>query len=224
MMMHQSAPNIQQFIEQISACLSHELNDPLEEIQQQLAECNGLAAEQMQAWQATLQLVRDRQLVLRDLTYLMQNREPASEVVIQEIVAQAVSECQPLIQAAGAVVECESLPVLLARKRQLVRLFTQLIDNAIRHNTATHPQVTVAAETSDAGTTFIIRDNGAGFEPKYLPLALGLFQHVPGNAATAGLRAGLSLCHCIVANHGGDISCRQDKQIQGFEMLVTMVG
>lgn len=99
-------------------------------------------------------------------------------------------------------------PGLVARADpKLVRaVIENLLGNAwkftSRHETA---RIEVGADRSDGGTTFFVRDDGAGFDMRYAGNLFGAFQrlHTPDQFEGTGI--GLATVQRIVHRHGGTV-------------------
>lgn len=124
--------------------------------------------------------------------------------------ARAEANLGKLLDDAGAEVEQGSLPTVQADDGQMVRLFQNLIENAVKYRSpARPPHVRISAEAAPGGYWIIrVADNGLGMDPAQAPRAFQLFQRLqPTGAGPAGegTGLGLALCHKIVTRHGGSI-------------------
>src|SRR5262249_23563958 len=92
-------------------------------------------------------------------------------------------------------------------EEQLVRLFTNLLENAVRH-TPPGGGVTVAAERVSRQVLVSVRDTGEGIPPEHLPHVLERFYRVGAARAPApgGSGLGLSIAKGIAEAHGGTLS------------------
>jgi signal transduction histidine kinase len=72
------------------------------------------------------------------------------------------------------------------------------------------PQASIefGVEESKDGTTYFIRDNGAGFNPDYGDRLFVPFRRLHSAAEFPGTGIGLSIVQRIVRRHGGRISAR----------------
>jgi PAS domain S-box-containing protein len=119
--------------------------------------------------------------------------------------AEAVENLSLTIQEAGAQVACDPLPTIVADRAQLVRLFQNLIGNAIKYRGPDPPQVHVSASERDGSWEFRIRDNGLGIDPQYHERIFVIFQRLHAREEYSGTGIGLAVCKRIVERAGGTI-------------------
>ena len=105
-------------------------------------------------------------------------------------------------------VEFEIAPGLEARGD--TRLLRVALDNLLRNSwkyTAKQPAPRVEFRSADAngGRTFMVRDNGAGFDMKYADKLFGVFQRLHSAADFEGTGIGLATVRRIINRHGGRI-------------------
>ncbi|MEJ5197553.1 MAG: ATP-binding protein, partial [Anaerolineae bacterium] len=128
-------------------------------------------------------------------------------------VHSALSDLEMEIVESNAIVECDTLPTVLADASQLALLFRHLIGNALKFRGEAAPRVRIRARaaagsgTSGAGRfwEFAVQDNGIGIEPQYFDRIFVLFQRLHTRKKYAGSGIGLALCKRIVERHGGRI-------------------
>ena len=111
------------------------------------------------------------------------------------------------IDEAGArLVVPSPLPTVLGDGDELVRLFLNLIGNAVKYRGADRPPVvTVTAERHDMGWTVTVADNGIGIEPQYFERVFLIFQRLHKRGEYEGTGIGLAICKKIAEHHGGRI-------------------
>ncbi len=117
----------------------------------------------------------------------------------------ALANLQMAIEESGAAVTHDPLPTVMADQSQLVQLFQNLIDNAIKFRGEEPSQVHVGAEQEDHEWLFSVRDNGIGIDPQYRERIFVIFQRLHGREEYPGTGIGLAVCKRIVERHGGRI-------------------
>ncbi|WP_077033524.1 HAMP domain-containing histidine kinase [Pelomonas sp. KK5] len=88
----------------------------------------------------------------------------------------------------------------------LTQVWINLLSNAVKFSAKRDaPQVTVSAITDGEEHVYFVRDNGAGFNPKYQDKLFGVFQRLHDSESYAGTGVGLALVQRIVVRHGGRV-------------------
>jgi len=72
-----------------------------------------------------------------------------------------------------------------------------------------------------AACRLTIRDNGIGFDEKYLGRIFQVFQRLHGKEEYEGTGVGLAICRKIVQRHGGTITARS-RVGEGTAFVVTL--
>jgi signal transduction histidine kinase len=87
---------------------------------------------------------------------------------------------------------------------ELTRLFTNLLENAVRH-TPPEGTVTVCARVDATSVTVTVADTGEGIAPEHLPHLGERFYRVDAarTSGTGGTGLGLAICRSITEAHGG---------------------
>jgi signal transduction histidine kinase len=116
-------------------------------------------------------------------------------LALSDVVAEAIAELRPGLEAAGGKVLAGELAEVVGDRRALVRLFANLLDNAVRHRGPNPPEVTVTAARTGTRWRVTVADNGPGMDPAVLPRLFTVW----------GPGLGLAMCRRIVERHGGVI-------------------
>jgi light-regulated signal transduction histidine kinase (bacteriophytochrome) len=96
------------------------------------------------------------------------------------------------------------LPVVIADASMLRLVWQNLVDNAIKYSGAKDEAVIeVGVDESPSERVFWIRDNGAGFDMKYVDKLFGVFQRLHKASAFSGTGIGLASVRRIIARHDG---------------------
>ena len=102
----------------------------------------------------------------------------------------------------------------------LLRLFSNLLENAVRH-TPPSGRITLAAANEDDGVVVRIEDTGEGIPAEHLPHVCERFYRVDASRTRGhgGTGLGLAICQSIVEAHHGSLSI---ESIVGKGTTVTV--
>ena len=103
--------------------------------------------------------------------------------------------------------EIEDTPAADGDARLLRVVVENLLDNAWKF-TSREPEATIgfgADRDEDGATVFFVRDDGAGFDPRYAGSLFGPFQRLHGEEEFEGTGIGLATVARIVHRHGGRV-------------------
>lgn len=128
--------------------------------------------------------------------------EPAD---CEAVLEQTLTNLQIVIEDSGAVVTHDVLPTVMADGSQLVQLFQNLIDNAIKFRGGEPPRIHISAEQKGDEWIFSVRDNGIGIDPEFFERIFIIFQRLHGVNEHSGTGIGLAICKKIVERHDGRI-------------------
>ena len=223
-------------LRQFGAFVAHELRQPIATAQiwadvlEQRA--GDTLAESAQASLGKLRTAIERMkgLVDKELRLAAYATEVASieRVNLRSLVTEVVGELRPRIEKAGARVELGALPTVSADPSLLRRLFTNLLENALKHPRPGTPLVvrvdssTLAAENG-LGPRHEIRvaDNGRGFPSDEASRIFEIFARVRGNSEVEGSGLGLAICRRIAERHAGSIRA-EGRPGEGATFFVTL--
>ena len=132
---------------------------------------------------------------------------------VQDNLSAAISSSQAQIKVGG------NLPVVRGSPLQLVRLFQNLISNALKFKSAHRPEILISALDQGSYFRISVKDNGVGFDSSQSQKLFEPFERVPSKVEGFGL--GLSICKRIVEMHGGKIGVESAFGI-GSEFYFTL--
>lgn len=135
-----------------------------------------------------------------------------TEVNLEEVVRDVISDLEVRIQDTHALVEVGKLPVIKADNAQMYHLFQNLITNAIKFRKEDEaPRIVVralSAEDDFENVSIVVEDNGIGFEQEFAEQIFKPFERLHSQSKYDGSGLGLSICERIVSAHKGKINAK----------------
>ncbi|ARJ66962.1 hypothetical protein WV31_15435 [Magnetospirillum sp. ME-1] len=146
-------------------------------------------------------------LDLLEYSRIGRNALPDQAVDLGLALATAQSNLTVAIEESGATLNLpETLPSLCVDMGEFVRLFQNLIGNAIKYRSPDRaPVISVTATPRPNAWEFRIADNGIGIESQYYDRVFQIFQRLHSRAETAGTGIGLAVCKRVVNRYRGRI-------------------
>lgn len=87
----------------------------------------------------------------------------------------------------------------------VIKLFTNIFDNALKFNHNEAPLLEISSSEEPGYWVLSITDNGMGIEKEYHGKIFGIFQKLHNHSEYAGSGIGLALCEKIAVKHNGRI-------------------
>ncbi|HEX2606945.1 MAG TPA: ATP-binding protein [Flavisolibacter sp.] len=160
----------------------------------------------LQSMHAAAQRMRS---LIQDLLLFSQiNKEEIvlRPVDLNKIVGDVLNDLEMGIREKQARIDVQSLPQIQGDDRMIRQLFGNLISNSIKYSQEGTPLViTISSEQKGAAFELAFRDNGIGFDEKYLPQLFTLFQRLHPREKYKGTGLGLAICKKVADLHGGRI-------------------
>jgi|SRR5579872_258401 len=201
-------------LEQFAYVASHDLQEPLRTMRtyaQLLTEKYGgkLDAEADQFLGTIASASARMSSLVRDLLEYARattEEDRPSSVALDEDLEAALTHLDQAIQESGATITHDPLPTVRADRGQMVRLFQNLVGNAVKYRQPDRPlNVHIGAEQKGAEWVISVRDNGIGFDPKYAMTIFEPFKRLHTAEEYPGTGVGLTICRRIVQAQGGRI-------------------
>lgn len=217
---------------------SHDLQEPLRKIlvfsDRLLNSRDGNVSGDRQLYTEKIAKASQRmQKLINDLLIFSRKESEAvgfEEVVLNNLVADVLSDMEIEIERRGAVVKVDVLPVLWANPSGMRQLFQNLISNGIKfHKPDSIPIVSIYCDNSKTSLLdnpqtqcrIVIEDNGIGFDEKYAEEIFVVFKRLHSYHEFEGSGVGLSICKKIVDLHNGKISA-VGKPNEGAKFFIEL--
>jgi light-regulated signal transduction histidine kinase (bacteriophytochrome) len=126
-------------------------------------------------------------------------------VDLNELVRETLGDFHEETKKRNIVWKIHALPLVWADLALLRLVLVNLISNAVKFTGArTEARIEIGyALAESAETVIFIRDNGAGFDPKYTEKLFGVFQRLHSEEEFEGTGIGLANVQRIIRGHGG---------------------
>jgi two-component system sensor kinase FixL len=199
---------------------SHDLQEPLRKIvvfgDRLKEKCSDVLNEDAGDYLDRMQKAAARmQTLINDLltfSRVTSKARPFAPVILNQVANEVISDLEARIEHVQGRVEIGALPVIDAEELQMRQLLQNLIGNSLKFcRPEAPPVVSVAArkffdESGCEMCELTVRDNGIGFEDKYLDRIFNVFQRLHTRAEFEGNGMGLAIVKKIALYHGGDVT------------------
>ncbi len=219
-----------QELEQFAYVASHDLREPLRMVTSFLTLMerrmgDRLDEENLEYLSFARDGARRMDAMIRDLldySRIGRNQPDPQPVKLAQTVAEALANLRPGIEeAAASVTVADDLPTVQGNPAELVRLFQNLIGNALKYRAPDRPcRVEVLSRSNDGQPELVVRDNGIGIDPEFRDRIFGIFQRLHGRDTYDGTGIGLAACRKIADHHGATVLVRDAPDDQGVEFVV----
>jgi two-component system sensor kinase len=142
--------------------------------------------------------------------------------LVDDLVAEQKQELARSEPSRWVTVDRQPLPHNVGDRGLIGHAFRSLLANAFKFTRKVpDAHITVRAEVTPSEITYVVADNGAGFEMAYASRLFTAFQRLHGPDEFEGSGVGLSLAARVVRRHGGRIGA-EGSIGQGATFRVTL--
>lgn len=109
----------------------------------------------------------------------------------------------------STTIEIEDLPKVLGDPTLLQHVWSSLVENAVKYSSRRDDaHVRVWGERESARAVYHVRDNGVGFDMRYMSNLFGVFHRMHPNEEFAGNGIGLAIVRRAIERHSGSVWVR----------------
>lgn len=147
--------------------------------------------------------------------------EQFNSINLNIILKEAVSNLDTVVEQKNASIQYPDLPIINGNEIQMISLFQNLIENGIKYNTTSTPQVQFTVQQKDNFHQIFIKDNGIGISQEYHQKIFEMFKRLHTRNEYQGTGIGLALCKKIAQRHKGDLTVHQSDD-NGTTFLLAL--
>ena len=222
---------------------SHDLQEPLRKIAnfsdilmiRYESSLDERAQDYLSRIQASAKRMQSFIIALLSYSRLSTQKQPTAIVDLNEITQNVLNDLDVQIEQVGAYIQVEDLPLVKADPIQMHQLFLNLIGNSLKFRKQESPvkielkgKTVIGASLAESGNKYesgyfeiSIKDNGIGFDEKYLDRIYQPFQRLHRFDRYGGTGMGLAICRKIVERHAGEIEAHSSPG-QGATFIVRL--
>jgi signal transduction histidine kinase len=199
-------------LEAFSHSVSHDLRAPLRHIQGFASQLQAnavpsLSGTNLDSLTKIQQAAKRMGAMIDDLlafSHVGRSDLKKTNVNLDELVRDSLGDFQAETKKRNIIWEVRPLPPVQADRALLRMVLVNLISNAVKFSaTRAEAKIEIGSSVGDGETVVFIRDNGAGFDPKYAGKLFGAFQRLHSQDKFEGTGIGLANVQRIIHRHGG---------------------
>ena len=115
----------------------------------------------------------------------------------------------------------QAIQTIFFSKPMLLLVLQNLIQNGLKYNDKTRPEVSVEIQKKGDKHLFTVKDNGIGISAKYHTAIFEAFKTLANKSSTESSGLGLSICKNIIENYGGQIWVESiEKEGSTFSFII----
>jgi PAS domain S-box-containing protein len=142
------------------------------------------------------------------LSFSRLSRQPLRKLLFspRELVDQVLLSLSTERQGREIDLMIGDLPICQGDANLLKQVWVNLLSNAIKFTRRSEPaRIEIGAEQHDDEIFYFVRDNGTGFDMRYVDKLFGVFQRLHRPEDFEGTGVGLAIVQRIIRRHGGHV-------------------
>lgn len=151
---------------------------------------------------------RMKQMIDGLLSFSRMGREEisASQIDMEKLAGSVINELVTKNDREHIDVKIDQLPPIMGTPLLIRQVWVNLLSNAIKFTSKRERAVIeVGFKQADRETIYFVRDNGAGFNMKYVDKLFGVFQRLHSERDFEGTGVGLAIVRQVIHRHDGRI-------------------
>jgi signal transduction histidine kinase len=141
---------------------------------------------------------------------------------LNEMVKEVLADLQPECEGRQIDWRIGDLPSIECDPGLVKQVFANLLSNAVKYTRRREVAVIEVGQVAEEGAPVVfVRDNGAGFDDRYVGKLFGVFQRLHRAEDFEGTGVGLSTVQRIVKKHGGSVWAKGEVD-KGATFFLTL--
>ncbi len=116
----------------------------------------------------------------------------------------------------------ELLPTINASRMEMLVLFQNLIENGLKYNRSSQPEIHIRTEQSPNKLYIYVSDNGIGIKKEYQEKVFGIFKRLHHQNEYEGTGIGLATCRKIVGRYEGRVYAESEGEGKGTTFVIEL--
>lgn len=217
-------------LQQFAYIASHDLQEPVRKLlyysdtllSKYAPQLDTKAAGYLHNMAATSRRMRELIKDLLTFSQVNQVRKNFQEVDLNSILNESLQNLELVIKEKQGVVNAQLLPKVKADPGLMLQLFQNLVSNSLKYSQENvKPVLEITCETDATHVRLNFKDNGIGFDEKYLDKLFTLFQRLHNREQYEGTGLGLAICRKIMEVHNGTITAAS-KPGEGATFIIAL--
>jgi PAS domain S-box-containing protein len=136
-----------------------------------------------------------------------------SDTDLESVLKDILESLEPEIKKKSIQINVGQLPRAVCDRGMIHQVFENLITNAVKFSgKKENPVIEIAGKIEGDNAIYYVKDNGAGFDMKYVSKLFGVFQRLHSDEEFEGTGIGLAIVKQIINRHGGSVWAESEPE------------